>query len=141
LQAEFENYRKRMMKQQAEIGERAVARLVEHLLPVLDNFERAIAHGEGGTGVELALKELKGILERSGLEEIPAQDVAFDPNVHEAVEHRESSDVLEPTVVDVYRAGYKLGPKVLRPAMVAVAGPSKSVSEETAGETSDAAEG
>jgi molecular chaperone GrpE len=123
VQAEFDNYRKRMMKQQAELAERATVRLVERLLPVLDNFERAIAHGEGGEGVALVFKELKGALEAEGVEEIPAEEVPFDPRVHEAVESHEDENVEEPTSQSVYRRGYRLKGHVIRPAMVVVARP------------------
>jgi molecular chaperone GrpE len=123
VQAEFDNYRKRMMKQQAELAERATVRLVERLLPILDNFERAISHGEGGDGVALVFKELKGALEAEGVEEIPAEGVPFDPRVHEAVESHEDENVKEPTSRSVYRRGYRLKGHVIRPAMVVVARP------------------
>jgi molecular chaperone GrpE len=123
VQAEFDNYRKRMMKQQAELTERATVRLVERLLPILDNFERAIAHGEGGEGVALVFKELKGALEAEGVEEISAEGVPFDPRVHEAVESHEDEDIEVPTSERVYRRGYRLKGHVIRPAMVVVARP------------------
>jgi molecular chaperone GrpE len=123
LQAEFDNYRKRMMKEQASIGGRAKAGIVEDLLPVLDNFERAIAHGEGGTGVDLVFKELKATLERHGLTEIPAEGQPFDPQVHEAVDSVEEDGLDQPTCRTVYRRGYLIGDRVARPAMVLVARP------------------
>jgi molecular chaperone GrpE len=139
VQADFDNYRKRMMKQQAELAERATARLVERLLPVLDNFERAIAHGEGGEGVALVFKELKGALEAEGVAEIPAENVPFDPRVHEAVESHEDATVDEPISQSVYRRGYRLKGHVVRPAMVVVARPSDGTSgERKAGNESDA---
>lgn len=123
LQAEFDNFRKRSRADQALAGDRAVARVIEELLPVLDNFERAIAHGEGGEGVQLVLKDLKAALERLGLEEVPAEGVPFDPNVHEAVESREVDGLEEPQIIEVYRRGYLHKGQLLRPAMVVVGRP------------------
>jgi molecular chaperone GrpE len=133
LQAEFENYRKRMMREQADSARRATAKLVERLLPVLDNFELAIAHGEGGEGVALVYRELKSALEAAGLEEVPAEGQVFDPTVHEAILSREDSSVSQETVSEVHRAGYRLGDQLLRPATVVVARPVE--------ETAEAAEG
>ncbi|HEU4487985.1 MAG TPA: nucleotide exchange factor GrpE [Actinomycetota bacterium] len=129
VQAEFANYRKRVMRDQASAASRASARLVERLLPVLDNFERALIHGEGtegDAGIELVYRQFKEVLGDEGLEEIPAEGVAFDPTVHEAVDARESAEVEEPTSISVYRKGYRLKGQVLRPAMVVVARPVES---------------
>jgi molecular chaperone GrpE len=123
LQAEFDNYRKRVLREQTAMASRAAARLVERLLPVLDNFERALAHGEGGPGIELVLKELQGVLEQEGLEEIDAAGAPFDPRLHEAFQVIEDPGVSEPTVREVYRRGYRLGDGVLRAPMVVVAQP------------------
>jgi molecular chaperone GrpE len=125
LQAEFDNYRKRMMREQTEVAGRAGARVIERLLPVLDNFERALAHSED-EGMILVHKDLLGVLGSEGLRAIEALDQPFDPNRHEAVESHESEDVSEPTVVDVYRTGYELNGKVIRAAMVVVARPPES---------------
>jgi molecular chaperone GrpE len=122
LQAEFDNYRKRMMKEQSVLTSRATVQFIGRLLPVLDNFERAIAHGEGGEGVALVFKSLREALEAEGLSEIPAEGVAFDPNVHEAVSSHEA-DVELPVVESIFRRGYFIGDKVIRPAMVVVARP------------------
>jgi molecular chaperone GrpE len=133
LQAEFSNYRKRMMRETAEASARGAERLVAQLLPVLDNFERAIAHGEGGEGVELVFKELKTVLESSGLEEVPGEGAPFDPQVHEAVESREDEAVTEEVVRAVHRRGYSMNGKLLRAAMVGVArppAPEETVEEE-----------
>jgi molecular chaperone GrpE len=126
VQADFENYRKRVMRDQANIADRAAARLIEQLLPVLDNFERAIAHGEGGEGVALVFKEFKDALEREGVSEIPAEGAEFDPNVHEAVDARDVDGLEVPTVVEVHRRGYALKDQLLRPAMVVVGRPRES---------------
>lgn len=129
LQAEFDNYRKRMMRDNGAAGDRAAARVIEDLLPVLDNFERAIAHGEGGEGVQLVFKDLRAALERVGLEEVPAEGTAFDPNIHEAVESREVEGLAEPTIIEVYRRGYMHKGQLLRPAMVVVGRPTEIASK------------
>jgi molecular chaperone GrpE len=127
VQADFENYRKRVMRDQAELVERANDALVEQLLPVLDSFELALASLDPGDrarkGVELVYAELLGVLERTGLERIDADGQPFDPNVHEAVAHEEGDG--EPVVVDTMRTGYRLKSRILRPAMVRV-GPAPS---------------
>jgi molecular chaperone GrpE len=137
VQAEFDNYRKRMMKQQAELSERATVRLVERLLPILDNFERAISHGEGGEGVALVFKELKGALEAEGVEEIPSEGVPFDPRIHEAVESHEDENVEEPISQRVYRRGYRIKDHVIRPAMVVVARPMDASSDDVGASVSE----
>ena len=126
LQAEFENYRKRMMREQSALADRASARVIERMLPILDNFEAAIAHGEGGPGVEMVYKELSRALEEEGLKEIEALSETFDPRIHEAFEAHEDGAVTEPTVASVMRRGYRLGDRVLRPAMVSVARPPEA---------------
>ncbi|MFN2390289.1 MAG: nucleotide exchange factor GrpE [Actinomycetota bacterium] len=126
LQAEFENYRKRMMKEQAAIGTRARARLIGLLLPVLDDLVRAIDHGEGGEGVQLVYKQLRETLEREGLEEIPAAGRPFDPTEHEAVAVVEDPAENEAVCREVFRAGYRIDGQILRPAMVVVARPAQA---------------
>ena len=124
-QAEFDNYRKRMLRDQTTNLERATANLIEQLLPVLDNFELAL--NSAGTdvdrlrkGVELVYGEFLGQLEKAGLERIEALGKPFDPEEHEAVLHVED-DGGEPGVRDVVRSGYRFKGRVLRPAMVKVA--------------------
>src|SRR5437588_1683133 len=124
-QAEFDNYRKRMLRDQTAHLERATAGLIEQLLPVLDAFELAMLNA--GTdaerlrkGVELVYSELLGVLEKAGLERIEALGKPFDPEEHEAVMHVEGEGG-EPGVRDVVRTGYRLKGRVLRPAMVKVA--------------------
>jgi molecular chaperone GrpE len=123
-QAEFDNYRKRMLRDQTAHLERATGGLIEQLLPVLDAFELAL--NSGGTdvdrlrkGVELVYGELLGALEKAGLERIEALGKPFDPEEHEAVMHVEEEG--EPGVRDVVRSGYRFKGRVLRPAMVKVA--------------------
>jgi molecular chaperone GrpE len=127
VQAEFENYRKRVIKEQTALVDRATGGLVEQLLPVLDSFELALknfdAAGSQDTesvrkGVELVYAELLGVLEKAGLSRVEAEGKPFDPNVHEAVMQEEGDG--EPVVTDVLRTGYTLKGRVLRPAMVKV---------------------
>jgi molecular chaperone GrpE len=123
IQADFENYRKRVARDQAAAGERATERVVEAILPALDAFEMAVlslgdADERVRKGIELAVGELNGALERHGLARIAELDVAFDPNLHEAVMQDDGDG--EPRVGDVLRTGYALNGRVLRPAMVKV---------------------
>ena len=127
VQAEFENYRKRVIKEQTALVDRATGGLVEQLLPVLDSFELALKNFDaaGGEdtesvrkGVDLVYAELLGVLEKAGLSRVEADGKPFDPNVHEAVMQEEGEG--EPIVTDVLRTGYTLKGRVLRPAMVKV---------------------
>jgi molecular chaperone GrpE len=125
LQADFENYRKRVLREQTALVERATEGLIEQLLPVVDSFELAIQNiGDDSDveslrkGVELVYAELLGVLERAGLEPIAALGEPFDPNVHEAVMQDDGAG--EPVVGGVLRSGWKLKGRVLRPAMVKV---------------------
>ena len=125
LQADFENYRKRVLREQTALVERATVGLVEQLLPVLDSFELALANLDSDTdrvrkGIELVYAELLGVLERAGLERIDALGEPFDPNEHEAVMQEDGVGDGEPRVGGVLRTGWKLKGRVLRPAMVKV---------------------
>jgi molecular chaperone GrpE len=136
VQAEFDNYRKRMLREQTQITQRASAKLIERLLPIMDNFESALAHGEGGSGIELVYRELRRTLEDEGLEEIKAEGTPFDPTLHEAFQAVEDPEVQEPVVRSVLRRGYSLKGQIIRPAMVSVARPP-----ENAATTDNAGEG
>jgi molecular chaperone GrpE len=123
VQADFENYRKRALREQTSLVERASEQLIEQLLPVLDNFELALANlGDADDkvrkGVELVYSDLLGVLEKGGLERIEALAKAFDPNEHEAVAQEDGEG--EPVVCDILRSGYRLKGRVLRPATVRV---------------------
>jgi molecular chaperone GrpE len=117
VQADFENFRKRTIKQQQETAAAGAARLVQSLLPVLDACDNAIIHG--ASDVAPIYKSLFETLTKAGLEVVPTDGVTFDPNVHEAVLH-EQGDGGEPQIVDVLRTGYLWQGKVLRAAMVKV---------------------
>jgi molecular chaperone GrpE len=121
LQADFENYKKRMIKQQTENLERAHEGLVEKLLPVLDTMDLTIAHG-GGEDVKQLWGALNDALTKQGLERIDPIDEPFDPTLHDAVAHEPGDDDGGPRVAEVMRAGYRWKGRVLRPAMVKVKG-------------------
>jgi molecular chaperone GrpE len=126
LYAEFENYKKRVRKDKADLVKYGNESLLYELLPVVDNLEMALQHSSDDVssglvqGVEITLKELKRVLEKFGLTEIEAEGKPFDPAVHHAMSHVERDDIDENTVIEEYRKGYKLQDKVLRPSFVAV---------------------
>jgi molecular chaperone GrpE len=126
LKAEFDNYRKRALRDQEALAARAHERLVKELLPVLDDLERALdaaeVHDEASVveGVRLVQRALQASLEREGLAEIET-DGAFDPHVHEALLAQPGEGAESGTVLQVVQKGYRLGDRVLRPARVVVA--------------------
>lgn len=130
LQAEFENYKKRVIKQQTAHLERAAEGLVDKLLPVLDTLDLAQAHAENdGDGDGEALVQVRSmlndVLAREGLERIDPMNQPFDPTAHEAVMHEEApreAEAKDPLVTEVFRAGYRWKGRVIRPAMVKVTG-------------------
>jgi molecular chaperone GrpE len=119
LQADFENYKKRVASTQADEVDRATGRIAEALLPVLDACEAAFAHGV--EGVEPIWSALIGTLQKQGLVALDLMNKPFDPSQAEAVMH-EAGDGGEPVVVEVLRTGYEWKGRVLRPAMVKVKG-------------------
>jgi molecular chaperone GrpE len=130
--AEFENYRKRAARDQADFALRANERLVKELLPVLDDLARALEAAEKHEeakledGVRLVHRQLAQLLRKEGLAEIET-DGKFDPHVHEAL-LTQPSEAPEGSVIDVVQKGYKLGDRVLRPARVVVAAAPPEVS-------------
>lgn len=123
VQADFENYRKRMLREQTSMVERATDRLVEQLLPVLDSFALMLNSAAGADesmrkGIELVFAELLGVLEKAGLQPIDALGKAFDPTEHEAVMQDDGDG--EPVVSEILRVGYRIQGRMLRPAMVKV---------------------
>ena len=127
LQADFDNYRKRTQKEKTEIIKYASERVIGDLLPVLDNFERAVSAAQinpdfsaFSQGVEMILRQLQTALSKEGLKAIEAIGQPFDPNLHDAVLRVESEEHPENTVVDELQKGYYLKEKVLRPSMVKV---------------------
>jgi len=127
LQAEFDNYRRRVAREQEGAIKRAGARVVEGLLPSIDNLERALAHVESGSevalfaeGVEMILKSILDVLGKEGVERIEPMGQVFDPMEHQAVGQAQRPDVSDGTVVEVYECGYRMHDRVLRPATVIV---------------------
>jgi len=123
VQADFENYRKRVLREQTALVDRANEGLIEQLLGVVDNLELALKSLEDvdesvRKGVELVANELMSVLEKAGLEPIDALGKPFDPNEHEAVAQEDGDG--EPVACDVLRTGYRLKGRVLRPATVRV---------------------
>jgi molecular chaperone GrpE len=125
VKADLENARKRMVKEQTRITEHATKRLVEKLLPVLDHFQLALDHGEGGKGVELAIRQAIDVLKGEGLEEVDVPEGAeFDPRLHHAVATYRDPSVGTDTVMKVQRRGYNFKGQSLRPPEVVVAQPT-----------------
>ena len=126
LAADFDNYRKRVAREQVELTRRANERILNELLPVLDDLERALEaaaeHEEAKLeeGVRLVHRSLLGLVERHGLSEIETEG-RFDPHVHEALLTQAADSAEEGSVLQVLQKGYRLGDKVLRPARVIVA--------------------
>ena len=125
LAAEYDNFRKRSQKEKEGIYQGAKSDAVAAFLPVYDNLDRALKQETADEaykkGVEMTMTGLKDILAKLGVEEIPALGETFDPALHNAVMHVEDESAGENTVVDVFQAGFKLGDKVIRFAMVKVA--------------------
>lgn len=124
-QAEFENSRRRAAKEQQDFRDFAMVDAVKSLLPVVDNFERALNSksepADFRAGVELIYKQLRDVLTKLGVQPIEAKGQQFDPHVHEAIEMVETSDAADHEVLEEWQRGYKLKDRLLRPAMVKVA--------------------
>lgn len=125
--AEFDNYRKRMERERRELAEYAAADVLAELLPIVDNFERALRAPVGTDveafrrGVELIHKQMLDLLRKRGVTPIEALGADFDPNYHQAVIHEASDTHREGEVMQELQRGYMLGDRLLRPAMVKVA--------------------
>jgi molecular chaperone GrpE len=124
VQAEYANYRKRADRERLAAGDLAVGRVLGEFLPVLDDLDRAAAHGDLESGPLKAIADkLTAVLDKLGLEPFGEVGDRFDPAVHEAVMHNESDDVTEPTCTTVLRKGYRYRDRLVRPAMVGVSDP------------------
>ena len=124
LMADFQNYKKRVEKEKRDLYSYANEKIMNDLLTVMDNFERALEHDADENfkeGIEMIFKQLSDVLEKDGLAEIPALGEDFDPNVHSAVMTEETEDYESGKVSGVMQKGYTLNGKVIRPAMVKVA--------------------
>ena len=124
-QADFENYRKRMARENAAAVDRGVAKVAKELLPALDHLEIALKAAEGHEdvvkGFAMVAEELRTALARAGIEAFSPQGEPFDPNEHEAMASQPSEEAESGTVIEVYQRGYRLNGTVLRPARVVVA--------------------
>src|ERR1035437_8703166 len=128
--ADFDNFKKRAAREKIESAQYATFSLLQKVLPVLDNFEMALAAAQATkeskndslqSGVVMIQQQLKSVLVETGLEEIDAAGKPFDPNFHEAVSEQESADVADGNVLQQLRKGYKFKDRLLRPATVVVA--------------------
>lgn len=127
LQADFDNYRKRTQKEKEDLAQYAATRVVEAMLPIVDNFERAITSAQTSQdfeafaqGVEMIYRQVYSLLEKEGLKPIEAVGQPFDPKVHDAIVQMDSDEYPENTVIEELQKGYYLKDKVLRPSMVKV---------------------
>ncbi|WP_042416075.1 nucleotide exchange factor GrpE [Streptacidiphilus anmyonensis] len=145
LQAEYQNYRKRVERDRVTVREIAVAAILENLLPVLDDIGRARDHEELTGGFKSVGESLETVVAKLGLQQFGKQGEVFDPQLHEALMHSYSPDVEETTCVQILQPGYKIGDRIIRPARVAVAEPepggSSSAEEKSDATNGDSAEG
>jgi molecular chaperone GrpE len=123
--AEYANYRKRVERDRQAVREQAVANVLSGLLPVLDDIGRAREHGELVGGFKSVAESLEAAVTKLGLDSFGENGEPFDPKVHEALMHSYSTDVTEPTCVQILQPGYRVGERILRPARVAVAEPGE----------------
>ena len=132
LQAEYANYRKRVERDRLAVREQALANVLHGLLPVLDDIGRAREHGELTGAFKSVGESLEGIVVKLGLTAFGENGDPFDPTLHEALMHSYSADVTEPTAVQIFQPGYKVGERIIRPARVAVAEPGDDAPEADA---------
>ena len=124
LQAEYANYKKRVERDRAVAHESAVGAVLTELLAILDDVDRAEAHGELSGGFKSVADQLNSITSRIGLEKYGTEGEVFDPQIHEALMHAESADVAVATASKILQPGYKYKERILRPARVAVTDPA-----------------
>ena len=124
-QAEFDNARKRGAKEQQDFRDFAMADAIKSLLPVVDNFERALQSKSGSvdflSGVDLIYKQLRDVLTKLGVQPIEAKGQQFNPHLHEAIEMVDTPDAADHEVIEEWQRGYKYKDRLLRPSMVKVA--------------------
>lgn len=123
VQAEYANYRKRADRERLAAGELAIGRALAEMLPVLDDLDRAKAHGDLTGALKAVADKLEAVTTKLGLQQFGEVGDPFDPSVHEAVMHDESDSVTEPTCTTVLRPGYMHNDRLLRAAMVGVTDP------------------
>ncbi|MCH6161265.1 nucleotide exchange factor GrpE [Streptomyces marispadix] len=137
LQAEFQNYRRRVERDRAAVKEVAVANLLTELLPVLDDIGRARDHGELVGGFKSVAESLEMVAAKMGLMQFGKEGEPFDPTVHEALMHSYSPDVTETTCVQILQPGYRIGERTIRPARVGVAEPQPGAQGAAGEESAD----
>ncbi|MFN8412858.1 MAG: nucleotide exchange factor GrpE [Anaerolineales bacterium] len=124
-QAEFQNYKKRIERDNELTYASMKGDIIKKVLPALDDLERALANRPAddawANGIELIARKLQNMLDNEGVKRIEAKGMAFDPNFHEAISHEPSDDVASEHIIDVVQNGYMLGERVIRPALVRVA--------------------
>jgi molecular chaperone GrpE len=138
LQAEYANYRRRAERERQAAGELAVGRALADFLPVVDDLERARAHGDLSGGLKAIADKLEGVFDKLGLVAFGTVGDPFDPAVHEAVMHDESAEVSVPTCTTILRPGYKHNDRLLRAAMVGVSDPTTPQANPEADGSADA---
>ena len=124
LQAEYANYRKRVERDRSLAHEMAIGAVLTQLLGILDDVDRAETHGELTGGFKAVADQLNSIVTRIGLEKYGTEGEAFDPQIHEALMHETSADVVVPTASKILQPGYKFKERILRPARVSVTDPA-----------------
>ncbi|KUN79155.1 nucleotide exchange factor GrpE [Streptomyces griseoruber] len=138
LQAEYQNYRRRVERDRIAVKEIAIANLLTELLPVLDDIGRAREHGEFVGGFKSVGESLETVAAKMGLQQFGKEGEPFDPTIHEALMHSYAPDVTETTCVAILQPGYRIGERTIRPARVAVAEPQPGAQAVKA-ESSDTA--
>jgi molecular chaperone GrpE len=123
LQAEYQNYRRRVERDRITVREIAIANLLTELLPTLDDIGRAREHGELVGGFKSVAESLETVAAKMGLQQFGKEGEPFDPTIHEALMHSYAPDVTETTCVAILQPGYRIGERTIRPARVAVAEP------------------
>ncbi|MEU2548173.1 nucleotide exchange factor GrpE [Streptomyces roseolus] len=137
LQAEYQNYRRRVERDRVTVKEIAVASLLSDLLPVLDDIGRARDHGELVGGFKSVAESLETVVAKMGLQQFGKEGEPFDPTIHEALMHSYAPDVTETTCVAILQPGYRIGERTVRPARVAVAEPQPGAQPGGAAKTEE----
>ncbi|MEY9993025.1 molecular chaperone GrpE [Streptomyces sp. V4I8] len=140
LQAEYQNYRRRVERDRIAVKEIAIANLLTELLPVLDDVGRAREHGELVGGFKSVAESVETVAAKMGLQQFGKEGEPFDPTIHEALMHSYAPDVTETTCVAILQPGYRIGERTIRPARVAVAEPQPGAQTVKGDEATEAAD-
>ncbi|WP_055566523.1 nucleotide exchange factor GrpE [Streptomyces atriruber] len=139
LQAEYQNYRRRVERDKVTVKEIAAANLLSELLPTLDDIGRAREHGELVGGFKSVAESMETVVAKLGLQQFGKEGEPFDPTIHEALMHSYAPDVTETTCVAILQPGYRIGERTIRPARVAVAEPQPGAQTVKGEESADSA--